>query len=292
MKAKVCSLALGLSFLSPLANATEHNRECQITFPFNSARVDAKALSVCLEVLNLKAGAEVEIKAYASPEGTPQHNLKLSRERAQNVKTAMNRKLKGLVIHAQGLGEHQPEGRAAILIKTEKTVAAVEAKAEKIPGTKVAALGSPDTVSTKTASSPSRLKGNWRAAVRSGFDTTRIEQREEYFAPGLDVAYLPDLANPSIRLELGALASLYAEGNRNRLDSYHFAPMLGYQQSGYIAGLRGLAGNVLSHESDKTYLDTGAELRLGVEKDQWSLFLGAGRTSTLNRVGMDFGLRF
>ncbi len=278
--------AMVLAVLSPAAFAAQKN--CQITFEFNSAKVDPKALDVCADVLKLKAGDKVQIDAYASEEGTHAYNLKLSQKRAAAVTSALHKRVKGLDVKAKGLGERDMESRVAILIVgvEEPAVAA----SEEIPGTKVAALGTTDAVATKTASASS-TQGRWRAALRSGFDTTRIEDREEYFAPGLDVAYLPNV-HPNVRLEVGALASLYAEGNRNRLGSYHFAPMVGYQNSGYVAGVRGLAGVVHSYETDKDFTDTGAELRLGVERDQWSLFLGAGRSSTLDRVGMDFGVRF
>jgi hypothetical protein len=273
-----------LAVLSPAAFAAQRN--CQITFEFDSAKVDPKALDVCADVLNLKAGDKVQIDAYASEEGTKAHNLKLSQKRAAAVSRALQQRIKGLDVKAKGLGERDLESRLAILITDADTSVA----ADEIPGQRLAALGTSDAIATKTASASS-TQGRWRVALRSGFDTTRIEEREEYFAPGLDFAYLPDV-NPNLRLEVGALASLYAEGNRNRLGSYHFAPMVGYQNAGYVAGVRGLAGVVHSYETDKDFTDTGAELRLGVERDQWSLFLGAGRSSTLNRVGMDFGVRF
>jgi hypothetical protein len=285
MKTTLTTCAMVLAVLSPAAFAAQKN--CQITFEFNSAKVDSKALDVCVDVLQLKAGDKVQIDAYASEEGTKAYNLKLSQKRAVAVTSALQKRVKQLDVKAQGLGERDMESRVAILIIDAADTAVAS---EEIPGTKVAALGTSDAVATKTASA-SKTQGRWRAALRSGFDTTRIEQREEYFAPGLDVAYLPNL-HPNLRLEVGALASLYAEGNRNRLGSYHFAPTVGYQNSGYVAGVRGLAGVVHSYETDKDFTDTGAELRLGVERDQWSLFLGAGRSSTLDRIGMDFGVRF
>lgn len=287
MKMTLTTCAMVLAVLSPAAFAAQKN--CQVTFELNSAKVDPKAVEVCVDVLQLKAGSKVHIDAYASEEGTSAYNLKLSQKRAKAVAAALNKRVNGLDVKAQGLGERDMESRVAILLTD---AANNDVASETIPGTRVAALGTSDAVSTKTASSSSLgSQGRWRAALRSGFDTTRIEAREEYFAPGLDVAYVPNL-NPNLRVEAGVLASLYAEGNRNRLGSYHFAPMLGYQNSGYIAGVRGLAGVVHSYETDKDFADTGAELRLGVERDQWSLFLGAGRTSTLDRVGMDFGVRF
>ncbi|WP_324959187.1 OmpA family protein [Oligoflexus sp.] len=274
-----------LAVLSPAAFAAQKN--CQITFELNSATVDPRALDICVDVLKLKTGDNLQIDAYASEEGTPEYNLRLSQKRAVAVTNALHRQVKGLNVKGRGLGERDMESRVAILIMDAN---GADLASDEIPGTRVAAFGTSDAVTTKTASS-SGTAGRWRAALRSGFDTTRIESREEYFAPGLDVAYLPSV-NPNVRLEIGALASLYAEGNRNRLGSYHFAPMIGYQNSGYVAGVRGLAGVVHSYETDKDFTDTGAELRLGVERDQWSLFLGAGRSSTLDRIGMDFGVRF
>jgi hypothetical protein len=285
MRTTLITCTMAVAVLSPAAFAAQKN--CQITFEFDSAKVDARALDVCADVLKLKAGDKVQIDAYASEEGTRAYNLKLSQKRAAAVASGLHKRVKGLDVKASGLGERDMESRVAILI----TGAADEAMAtDEIPGTKVASLGVSDAVATKTASASS-TQGRWRAALRSGFDTTRIEGREEYFAPGLDVAYLPEV-HPNLRVEVGALASLYAEGNRNRLGSYHFAPMVGYQNAGYVAGVRGLAGVVHSYETDKDFTDTGAELRLGVERDRWSLFLGAGRSSTLDRVGMDFGVRF
>ncbi len=292
MKTTLSSCAVALAILSPMAFAAEQTKQCQVSFSFDSAKVDSKALEICAEVLKLKAGDKVTVDGYASAEGPAAHNMKLSQNRAKAVAAVLNRKVQGLELKAEGHGVRETEGRVVVLTGADKDVVVVAAApAEKIPGTKVAALGTSDAVSIKSAPASS-TKGRWRAAVRSGFDTTRIESREEYFAPGLDLAYLPDFGQPNLRVEIGALASLYAEGNENRLGSYHFAPMVGYQNSGYVAGIRGLAGNVHSNQSDKDFTDTGAELRLGVERDQWSLFVGGGRTSTLDRVGMDFGLRF
>jgi hypothetical protein len=285
MKVTLSTCAMMLAVLSPAGFAAE--KKCQISFELNSAKVDGKGLDVCVDVLGLKRADTVRIDAFASAEGTSAYNLKLSQQRATALKKALQKKVQGLDVKSQGLGERDIEGRIAILTAGVDSALAAEA----IPGTKLAAFGISDAVTTKSASASSTGNHRWRAALRSGFDSTRIESRDEYFAPGLDLAYVPNV-HTHVRVEAGVLASLYAEGNRNRLGSYHFAPMVGYQNSGYVAGVRGLAGVVHSYETDKNFTDTGAELRLGVEKDQWSLFLGAGRSSTLDRIGMDFGVRF
>ncbi|WP_141733105.1 OmpA family protein [Oligoflexus tunisiensis] len=283
MKLTLTTCAMVLAVLSPAAFSAQKN--CQITFEYNSARVDARALDVCVDILDLKSGDRLRVDAFASKEGASAHNLKLSQQRARAVTNALKKRVKGLDVKARGYGERDFESRVAILI-----TGAEDETGEPIPGTRVAALGTSDAIATRTATT-SGTQGRWRAALRSGFDTTRIEDRAEYFAPGLDVAYVPAV-HPNVRLEAGVLASLYAEGNRNRLGSWHFAPMAGYQNAGYVAGVRGLAGVVHSYETDRNFTDTGAELRLGVERDQWSLFVGAGRSSTLDRFGMDFGVRF
>lgn len=287
MLVRLSTCAMALAVWGPTAFAAQN--DCQVSFELNSAKVDGKALDVCIDVLKLKAGDKVVINAYTSEEGSAAYNLKLSNQRAKAVSVALKRKVKGVDVQAKGLGERLTDGRVVIL--TSNSTASDELALNQIPGTKVAALGTSDAASTKTASPSFGTAGRWRAALRSGFDSTRIESREEYFAPGLDLAYLPAV-HPNLRVEIGALSSLYTEGNHNRLGSYHFASLIGYQNSGYIAGVRALAGQVHSYESGDNFVDTGAELRLGVERDRWVLFLGAGRTSTLDRIGMDLGWRF
>src|SRR4051812_35985974 len=105
---------IALAVLSPAAFAAQKN--CQVTFDLNSAKVDTKSVDICVDVLRLQAGDQVSVDAYASEEGSKAYNLKLSQKRAVAVSTALQHRVKGLNVKAQGLGERDPEGRVAILL--------------------------------------------------------------------------------------------------------------------------------------------------------------------------------
>jgi hypothetical protein len=282
---------ISLSTLPVLAS-TPTNQTCRITFNSASDNVELSLLENCVTELAISDGSKLYVVGYASKDGPVRVNFALSSARARSVEAALKEKFTNLEIRREGLGVLDAESRYVLISKLAKDDApqVAEVKAE-VPGTKVASLDATMPMTVKESSSSTPTSKQWRAAVRIGADNTRIEEKEQYLGTGLDVAYLPKL-NPYLRLEIGAVADLYSQNNRNRLTAYHFAPMLGYQNNGFVAGVRGLAGVVSSNETKEKYEDFGADLRLGIEGDTWSAFVGGGRTENLERVGFDVGMKF
>jgi hypothetical protein len=274
---------------SPLTLAViEESTACQLNFPVDSAKVDEESLKTCAQLLKLKPGDKVVVDGFASKDGEKEHNKELSEQRAKNTAEEIEKIVSGLNVEFRGLGERDSESRVALMLSEDKSVAS------DVPtGPQVAAVEEPAVTATvKSVEEPVAPFYNWRVAVRLGADKTRIESKRHYFVPGLDVAYLPRFANENIRLELGAVANFYTREVANKFSSYHFSPLLGFQSSGFVIGVRGLAGTLHSNATDKDYSDSGAELRLGYEKDRLSLFVGAGRTDNVERLGLDVGARF
>lgn len=265
------------------SNAMSAERSCQVGFKFDSARVNKKALDACLKSLQLTAADQVLVTSAATPTGPSKYNQALSERRAKSLQAALTKEVPNLHVDTKALGEIARDGLVSIVAVTSPAAVAV--------------APAPVTTETSgvvaTASAPAATEGQWRVALRAGFDDTWVEDGEEYFAPGLDVAYIAKTSDPRLRVEVAALASTLEENTRTRLTTYHLAPMVGYKSSaGYIAGIRALAGVVHSNESRSDYGDAGAELRLGHEMGPWALMFGAGRSRALTRVGLDLGYRF
>lgn len=289
----VTGLVLGVLAMEGISYSAEPMQECKVPFKFDSAKVPSAAVDECVSALRLqKAGEEtLEIVGAATPEGTSQYNERLAQRRAENLRTAILQRVPDLRVEARGIGEIPQEGLVArIVVEAAPMEEAREVAAETIVREELtASVG----VSDMTATATPAIGGNWRVGPRAGMDHSRVEEKDDYFAPGLDIAYVPATGVSNLRVEIGAIGNVYMKGEEQEMSSLHFTPMVGYQSSGgLIAGLRGLVGVVQSDISDDTLDDAGAELRLGRETRTWSAFLGAGQTENLDRIGLDIGWRF
>jgi len=267
-----------------------YGAECRIPFKFDSAKVNTKAVTDCADVLRLQAASQetLQVIGAATQEGSTQYNQMLSEKRAENLKAELQKRYPSLKVEARGIGEIAQDGLIARIVVEESEPAAVAQETVKREEL-TASVGVSDVSSTSEAQQPS--PSNWRFGPRLGQDHTRIENKDDYFAPGLDVAWV--YTNYPLRVEVGAIGNIYMEGNEQVMSSIHFAPMIGYQGSGgWIAGVRGLAGIVDSDISGDQNDDYGWEGRFGRETEHWSAFLGAGQTDALDRIGVDIGYRF
>jgi hypothetical protein len=289
----VNSLVLGILTVEGIAYSQDQNRECRVAFKWDSAEVPAQAVDDCVSTLRLQAASQepLQIIGSATPEGTSEYNQRLSERRAQNLRTALLQRVPELQVEARGIGEVPQNGLVARIIVEEPTAESQAVAEETIEREELtAAVGTSDV--TATATQPS-TGGSWRVGPRLGMDHSRVEEKDDYFAPGLDVAYVPQTGVPNLRVEIGAIGNAYLKGDDQEMTSLHFAPMVGYQSAGgFIAGVRGLVGAVFSDISDDTLDDAGAELRLGRETRTWSAFLGAGQTENIDRIGIDIGWKF
>lgn len=282
---QVCSLlgsfglgfALSLASLSATANAASGRLlSCRVPFDYDSAAVEEEFVDLCIKNLRLTSRDTLQVVASATPQGTAAYNAALSKRRAENLKKAFTARVPGLEVRAIAIGAVPRNGLLARATTPETSTTAT------------AGL----TGSVKAASSASL--GSWKVGPRMGRDRTRVEEKTQYFAPGIEIAYLPPLANPELYVELGALANAYTYVDNTKMTSIHLAPMLGFKEadSGFIAGIRGLGGIVSSNISGNELGDAGAELRLGKETPNWTAFLGVGQTRVLQRVGIDLGYKF
>jgi hypothetical protein len=263
-----------------------------VPFKWDSAQVNGPAVDDCVNTLRLQAATQepLQIVGSATPEGTTEYNQRLSERRANNLKAALLQRVPELNVEARGVGEIPQDGLVARIVVEAPTQEAQEVAAETINREELTASAG---VSDVTATATPPIGGNWRVGPRAGMDHSRVEEKDDYFAPGLDIAYVPQTGVQNLRVEIGAIGNVYLKGEDQEMSSVHFAPMVGYQASnGLIAGVRGLVGAVQSDISDDTLDDAGAELRLGRETRTWSAFLGAGQTENLDRIGLDIGWRF
>ncbi|WP_141733405.1 OmpA family protein [Oligoflexus tunisiensis] len=288
----VNSLVLGILTVEGIAYSQDQMRECRVPFQWDSAEVPSQAVEDCVSTLRLQAATQepLQIVGSATPEGTTEYNQRLSERRAENLKTALLQRVPELQVEARGIGEIPQNGLVARIVVEEPTPESQAVAEETIEREELtAAVGTSDVTATATPA----IGGNWRVGPRLGMDHSRVEEKDDYFAPGLDVAYVPQTGIQNLRVEVGAIGNVYLKGDDQEMTSLHFAPMVGYQSAGgLIAGVRGLVGAVQSDISDDTLDDAGAELRLGRETRTWSAFLGAGQTENIDRIGLDIGWRF
>jgi hypothetical protein len=286
------SLVLGILTVEGISYSQDAARECRVPFKWDSAEVNSRAVDDCVNTLRLQAATQelLQIVGSATPEGPTDYNQRLSERRANNLRDALVQRVPELKVEARGIGEIPQDGLVARIVVEEPTREAQEVAEETIVREELTATAG---VSDVTATATPPVGGNWRVGPRAGMDHSRVEEKDDYFAPGLDIAYVPNTGVQNLRVEIGAIGNVYLKGEDQEMSSVHFAPMVGYQSAGgLIAGIRGLVGAVQSDISDDTLDDAGAELRLGRETRTWSAFLGAGQTENLDRIGLDIGWRF
>jgi OOP family OmpA-OmpF porin len=96
---------------APPAPAPDYNFS-NIQFEFNSAVLKTSAYAILDKAsreLKKDPSAKFALNGYASAEGTDEHNLALSQERANSVKTYLvNSGVNGNILIAKGYGEQNP----------------------------------------------------------------------------------------------------------------------------------------------------------------------------------------
>ena len=164
-------------------------------------------------------------------------------------------------------------------------------------GSIVAAAG--NTTATTDAGTPLQredIASGWndvRVAGRVGYD--KLWDRNEFMnSAGVDVAYVRrNVGTKLVRLEVGATTSFMGEfGEDLKAYNFHGVVFPALEIGPLVFGPRGLLGGSWDDASKETVIDAGGEGRLGIEAANYSIFIGAGRTQELTRVGLDIGATF
>lgn len=132
-----------------------------------------------------------------------------------------------------------------------------------------------------------------RIAGRVGYD--RQWDRDEYMnSAGIDASYVRrNLGTRLARLEAGATASFLGDPAEDlKAFNFHGTVFPALEAGPLVFGPRGLLGGSWEDQGKETVIDAGGEGRLGVEAANYSIFVAAGRTMNLTRIGLDVGATF
>lgn len=99
------------SFLSTSAFA--QTEPCKIRFKTDSIEYNADDLRSCENLLADGSVKEILIRGFASPPGTKDYNLDLSKRRAENLEMILKGRYPDVTVRALGEGENAVIGKAA-----------------------------------------------------------------------------------------------------------------------------------------------------------------------------------
>ncbi len=157
----------------------------------------------------------------------------------------------------------------------------------------IAEMNNPQTSSVNTTADERSVWRDVRVSLRGGYDRNRQLDRSMN-AVGLEVAGVQRRPQwERFLIEGGATASVMGDHEDAFTGTNGHAtlfPALDF--GGVVFGPRLLAGASWEEETDKVRPDIGGEGRIGVQADTYSIFLAAGRTLELTRIGVDFGATF
>ncbi len=331
MKKFALMAAISMSFVTSYAfavSAKTRTQRCIVPFAKNSIKLDANKLENCVSKIPLSEIKYFEVFATSTIAGTPEYNRKLSDKRALAIKQYLNKRFAGIMVSPLGGGENPVRGAQAQVIAvlvdqppqrivmqkspqylpkslTSEQMNKPIAKSfpeEALPETKtetVASLNLPPLGATTAPMAPAvnqRIKmPQFRAAVRGGSDSFR-KNRTSYPAFGAELAWLPDtqevyLDPKQVRLETGIQGtSMTRDDYLNLYNTYGFVGGA-YKYDDFAFGARALMGAAWNSRNQQR-VDGGAELRIGYEKNNVSVFAGAGLTAEFTRIGLDLGLTF
>lgn len=327
--ALISAISLGFATSNAFAVSSKtRTQRCIVPFAKNSTKLDANKLENCVSKIPLTEIKYFEVFATSTSAGTPEYNRKLSDKRAVTIKKYLNKRFAGITVSPLGGGENPVRGAQAQVIAvlvdqppqrivmqkssqilpkslnseqlnpTGAKSIPEEAISETKPET-VAALNLPPLGTTATPVAPvvnQKIKmPQFRAAVRGGSDSFK-KNRTSYPAFGAELAWLPDtqevyLDPKQVRLETGIQGtSMTRDDYLNLYNTYGFAGGA-YKYDDFAFGARALMGAAWNSRNQQRF-DGGAELRIGYEKNNVSVFAGAGATVEFTRIGLDLGLTF
>ena len=157
----------------------------------------------------------------------------------------------------------------------------------------IAEMNNPQPSAVNTTADERSVWRDVRVSLRGAYDRNRQLDRSMN-AVGLEVAGVQRWPQwDRFLIEGGATASVMGDNDDAFTGTNGHAtifPALDF--GGIVFGPRLLAGASWEEETDKVRPDIGGEGRLGLQADTYLVFLSAGRTLELTRIGMDIGATF
>lgn len=279
--------------------------QCESVFEPGSADVSQMRWQKCIEDARANGLAieSVTVSGAATPPGQPEQNHQLAQERSEALRDTFRGLLPSVPVEAQNRGIVTYKGRNAIVVlqgTRTATNAALTTFQEEAPPPSPAATPQPPaderlaSLGNPPAAAPMRSRSSnvqARVAVRAGADRDWNNDQRSPGVVGLDLTALPTVAaSRSLRLEAGALAEQHISHDLEDTTGLYGVGGVGYRRGGFVAGVRGLAGAILTSSNGE--FDGGGEGRLGFENNQLSIFFGMGRTKAWTRFGWDLGIIF
>lgn len=321
MKYTVLSCAFLSLFPFCMANAVEHH-DCSIEFKVNSSVVlqNKQALEACLNQLDQKNVESATVVGSASQSGNLKRNQKLAQERGQTVAQLIKARFPNAIVKQISVGANEEIGKktqihfvisdgkdAQVAAQTQQQVDALQQKITQMEAesARKEQLASAENLAAQQKEEKEAHKSffnenpNFRAALRLGVDSTRVDAKRSYLSGGGEIEWLN--RESYMRPEFGVKASTSIDGvkvNNDQVNSvsnvYGFAG-IGGTALGLVAGVRLLIGgewiNIDSRTPQQDQAAIGGEARLGYEwKRGTSVFASYGLTDHLQMIGIDVGV--
>jgi hypothetical protein len=300
-------LAIGCSiYFSSSTFALDINSiTCKVLFDFNKTTFDEKKLKDCLEQsTNKKDVKNIEIIASASKGGSNLYNKKLTDKRSEALNQFISKEIPNVKIASSSLGVNEEYGRSGIIHLTAvsqnvtETPKVAETPKEEKPVEK--SIEKPVENNSKE-DLPVKEEVNLNHNDNKFYTNFSLRVARDYYTYDVHAPYLATGAevgvqyqqNNWVRYELAAQGNILTNVTGDHvlnLYTYYAAPGVYLTNSGFLIGVRGLAGAV-TNENGQTGRDLGGEVRAGYEYKAFSLILDAGRTESSIRFGVNIGFK-
>jgi len=178
----------------------------------------------------------------------------------------------------------------------DATVAQADSSTMPMEGDMAAGASTGAASDTGTPLQREDIPSGWndvRVAGRVGYDY-QWDRKEYMNSAGIDASYVRrNLGTRLARLEAGATASFLGDPAEDlKAFNFHGTLFPALEVGPLVFGPRGLLGGSWEDTEKEVVIDAGGEGRLGVEAANYSIFVAAGRTQNLTRIGLDVGATF
>ncbi len=301
MKNIYFALGCSIYFSTPTFALDTNSITCKVQFDFNKTTFNEKELKNCLDhSTNNKDIKNIEIIASASKGGSSLYNKKLTDKRSEVLNQYISKEIPNVKIASSSLGMNEEYGRSGIIHltavsqKETETPKVGETQKEEKPVEKpienIAKEIEPVKEEVQSNNNHNKFYSNFSLRVARDYYTYDIHA--PYLATGAEVG-LQYQQNNLLRYELAAQGNVLTNVTGDyvlNLYTYYAAPGVYLTNSGFLIGIRGLAGAV-TNEKGQSGRDLGGEVRAGYEYKAFSLILDAGRTESSIRFGINIGFK-
>ncbi|WP_397599966.1 hypothetical protein [Silvanigrella sp.] len=301
MKNIYFALGCSIYFSTPTFALDTNSITCKVQFDFNKTTFNEKELKNCLDhSTNNKDIKNIEIIASASKGGSSLYNKKLTDKRSEVLNQYISKEIPNVKIASSSLGMNEEYGRSGIIHltavsqKETETPKVGETQKEEKPVEKpienIAKEIEPVKEEVQSNNNHNKFYSNFSLRVARDYYTYDIHA--PYLATGAEDG-LQYQQNNLLRYELAAQGNVLTNVTGDHvlnLYTYYAAPGVYLTNSGFLIGIRGLAGAV-TNEKGQSGRDLGGEVRAGYEYKAFSLILDAGRTESSIRFGINIGFK-